>query len=117
MSFPIILVPEAAQVWHLNQQIAQFETFPLEQQRLIQAQSLRALLAWAAEHSLFWHEHLRSVGWVPESDPWLILERNWGRYSYRTVVGPAKAGLFKEEGKESEENEEKRVGSWQLKIK
>ena len=41
--------------------------------------------------------------------------RTWGRYSYRTVVGPAKAGLFKEEGKESEENEEKRVGSWQLK--
>ena len=22
--------------------------------------------------------------------------RTWGRYSYRTVVGPAKAGLFKE---------------------
>ena len=43
--------------------------------------------------------------------------RTWGRYSYRTVVGPAKAGLFKEEAKESEENEEKRVGSWQLKIK
>ena len=44
---------------------------------------------------------------------------NWHPYrdSYRTVVGPAKAGLFKEEGKESEENEEKRVGSWQLKIK
>ena len=39
--------------------------------------------------------------------------RTWGRYSYRTVVGPAKAGLFKEEAKESEENEEKRVGSWQ----
>ncbi len=32
--------------------------------------------------------------------------RTWGRYSYRTVVGPAKAGLFKEEGKESEEGEE-----------
>lgn len=74
MSFPIILVPEAAQVWHLNQQIAQFETFPLEQQRLIQAQSLRALLTWVAEHSLFWHERLRSVGWASESDPWLILE-------------------------------------------
>ena len=29
-------------------------------------------------------------------------------------MGPAKAGLFKEEAKESEENEEKRVGSWQL---
>ena len=44
---------------------------------------------------------------------------NWHPYrdSYRTVVGTAKAGLFKEEGKESEENEEKRVGSWQLKIK
>ena len=28
-------------------------------------------------------------------------------------MGPAKAGLFKEEGKESEENEEKRVGSGQ----
>ncbi len=28
-------------------------------------------------------------------------------------MGTAKAGLFKEEGKESEENEEKRVGSWQ----
>ena len=41
----------------------------------------------------------------------------WGRCVYRTVVGPAKAGVFKEEAKESEENEEKRVGSWQLKIK
>ena len=39
--------------------------------------------------------------------------RTWGRYSYRTVVGPAKAGLFKEEAKESEENEEKIVGSGQ----
>ena len=28
-------------------------------------------------------------------------------------MGPAKAGLFKEEAKESEENEEKRVCSWQ----
>ena len=44
---------------------------------------------------------------------YLARGRTWGRYSYRTVVGPAKAGLFKEEGKESEENEEKRVGSGQ----
>ena len=44
---------------------------------------------------------------------YLARGRTWGRYSYRTVVGPAKAGLFKEEAKESEENEEKRVCSWQ----
>ena len=31
-------------------------------------------------------------------------------------MGPAKAGVFKEEAKESEENEEKRVGSWQLAV-
>ena len=37
------------------------------------------------------------------SSSWVICVygRTWGRYSYRTVVGTAKAGLFKEKGKEN----------------
>ena len=73
MAFPNILIPEAAQVWHLNLQLAHYESLPPEHHRLIQSQSLRTLFAWAWTHSAFWKERLSKVGWIQGSDPWDVL--------------------------------------------
>ena len=73
MAFPHILPAPAAQVWHLSQQLAQFERMSAPQQRSIQAQSLRTLYAWAAEYSPFWRERLEAVHWTRDSDPWAVL--------------------------------------------
>lgn len=73
MSFPHILIPEAAQVWHLSQQLEQFERLSADGQSQIQAQSLQHLFTWASEHSPFWRDRLAKANWTVLSDPWAAL--------------------------------------------
>jgi len=75
MAFPFILLPEAARVLNLNQQLERYESLPAAQQDAIQTQSLQALFLWAHTHSVFWRDRLDAVGWTPEADTRQILAR------------------------------------------
>ena len=73
MFFPAILNSEAAKVWHLNQQLHEFERLPSIRQQALQTRSLQSLLDWSYTHSAFWRERLAAVGWSGQANPWGML--------------------------------------------
>lgn len=73
MYFPVILSADAAKVWHLNQQIQEFEHAPTVKQHALQTRSLQSLLEWSHTHSAFWRERLAALGWSTQADPWATL--------------------------------------------
>lgn len=75
MSFPHIAPPDAAQVRWLNQQLQDFERWPLERQRRQQAESLAELFVGAERHSPLWRERLQAAGHGAGQDPWQTLAR------------------------------------------
>lgn len=75
MAFPFIPPADAAQVRWLDQQLQEFERWPLERQRTLQAQSLAELFAVAHRHSAFWRARLGAAGYGPEQDAWQTLAR------------------------------------------
>lgn len=73
MNFPVILKADAAKLWHLNQQLHEFEHAPKVRQHAVQTRSLQNLLNWSHTHSAFWQERLKQLGWSNQNDPWATL--------------------------------------------
>lgn len=75
MSFPFIAAADEAQVRLLDQQLQEFERWPLERQRGQQAHSLERLFAGAHRHSALWRARLEAAGHGPGQDAWQTLAR------------------------------------------
>ena len=73
MSFPFIASADEAQVRWLDQQLQDFERWPLERQRRQQAHSLAALFDGAHRHNAWWRARLDAAGHGSGQDAWQTL--------------------------------------------